>query len=386
MFPFGVVRGFASSIQRTHQHQFTWFAFMEPRTSADTDCPDEASVELGNKIFLGGGTLELLSREVAPGRLFQVDAVHGSSSSTSSFAAGAAPAAPGGAAAAASPRGRPPGIQDAPLRVEFPDSSPALVRSYSIADPSNEAFTVTHEMDFDDYMSTIIGTLQLIISSSVVALGIYLLFTYPEMIREAPLFFYFVVFSLSAEVALLLLICLLMLMLRLLCGQARAAYSSAVCGIFHRTMEGVIYFLCVGFGASLLLLLATGDPQDSTVRYLGRRQEFVWAFIMLEMVLCLLYCLQTIPTLYGICKFASHKIYMKLTGRDELQFQRGDVPIAYARLSDYYYSLQHMQNPLNYSHNINYNNLSNNNTEGQSVAIQMREEGGEKNEALLSKS
>lgn len=362
---------------------------MEYHTSTDTDCPDEASVGLGNKMLLGGGAFELLSREVAPGRLFQIDAVHGSSSSSGSgFAAGAAPAARGApaAAAAASPSGRPAGIQDAPLRVEFPGSSPALVRSYSIADPTNEAFTVTHEMDFDDYMSTILGTLQLIISSSVVALGIYLLFTYPEMKREAPLLFYFVVFSLSAELALLLLICLLMLTLRLLCGHARAAYSSAVCGIFHRTMEGVIYFLCVGFGASLLLLLATGDPQDSTVRYLGRRQEFVWAFIMLEMVLCLLYCLQTIPTLYGICKFASHKIYLKLTGRDELQFQRGDVPIAYARLSDYYYSLQHMQNPVTFSHNSHYNDSSDNHTEGQSVAIQMREEEGKTSQALLSKS
>ncbi|KAL8449511.1 hypothetical protein Emed_003162 [Eimeria media] len=110
-------------------------------------------------------------------------------------------------------------------------------------------------------------------------------------------------------------------------------------------MEGVIYFVCAGFGVSLLILLATGDADDPRVRYLRKRQEYVWAFVGLEVCLCLLYCLQTIPTLYGICKFASHKLYLKLTGRDELEFQRGDVPIAYARLSEYDYSLQRMHNP-----------------------------------------
>ncbi|KAL8437558.1 hypothetical protein Efla_000421 [Eimeria flavescens] len=174
----------------------------------------------------------------------------------------------------------------------FSSSRPGLVRSYSTSDPSNEAFTVTHELDFDDWMSTMIGTAQLILSSSVVALAIYLLFTSPEM-----------------------------------------------------TMEGIIYFLCAGFGVFLLLLLATGDSKDPRVRYLGKRQEYVWAFLGLEVCLCLLYCLQTIPTLYGICKFASHKLYLKLTGRDELEFQRGDVPIAYARLSEYDQSLQRMHNP-----------------------------------------
>ncbi|OEH80644.1 uncharacterized protein LOC34620163 [Cyclospora cayetanensis] len=224
-------------------------------------------------------------------------------------------------------------------------SAPGFVRSYSIADPSNEAFTVSHELDFDDWMTTIIGTLQLVVSSAVIFLGIYLLVTCPEMAEEAPLLFYFVAFSLSAELALLMLICLLMMALRLLCGPARSAYSSAICGIFHRTMEGMIYFLCVGFGGTLLVLLATGDPTDPRVRYLGKRQEFVWAFVTMEVALCLLYCLQTIPTLYGVCKFASHKIFLKVTGRDELEFQRGDVPVAYARLSDYDYSLQHMNNP-----------------------------------------
>lgn len=237
------------------------------------------------------------------------------------------------------------GTKQPPLRTMFPTSAPALVRSYSTADPTNEAFTVTHELDFDDWMSTMIGTTQLVLSSSVVALGIYLLFTCPEMSEEGPLLFYFVVFSLSAELALLVLICSLILALRLFCGQARAEYSSAVCGIFHRTMEGAIYFLCVGFGASLLLLLATGDADDPRVRYMRKRREFVWAFVGLEVALCLLYCLQTIPTLYGICKFASHKLYLKFSGRDELEFQRGDVPIAYAPLSEYDYSLQHMHNP-----------------------------------------
>ncbi|KAL8272118.1 hypothetical protein Esti_003961 [Eimeria stiedai] len=139
---------------------------------------------------------------------------------------------------------------------------PSLVRSYSAADPTNDAFTVTHELDFDDWMSTMIGTSQLVLSSSVVALAIYLLFTCPEMPEEGPLLFYFAVFSLSAEFALLLLICFFMMFLRVFCGQARAEYSSALCGIFHRTMEG-----------------------------------------------------------------------------------RGDVPIAYARLSEYDYSLQRMHNP-----------------------------------------
>ena len=233
-----------------------------------------------------------------------------------------------------------------PIRPMFVSSpSPGLVRSYSAADPSNDAFTASHELDFDDWMTTVIGTLQLIVSSSVVALGVYLLFTCPEMSEEAPLLFYFVAFSLSAEVALLLLICMLMLAVRVICGAARAEYTSAICGIFHRTMEGAIYFFCVGFGGTLLVLLATGDPEDPRVRYLGRRQMFVWAFVGMEVALCLLYCLQTIPTLYGICKFASHKIYLKLTGRDELEFQRGDVPVTYARLADYDYSLQHMHNP-----------------------------------------
>ncbi|CDJ48728.1 hypothetical protein, conserved [Eimeria brunetti] len=233
-----------------------------------------------------------------------------------------------------------------PIRPMFVSSpAPGLVRSYSTADPSNDAFTVSHELDFDDWMTTVIGTLQLVVSSSVVALGIYLLFAYPEMPEEAPLLFYFVAFSLSAEVALLLLICMLMLAVRVVCGAARAEYTSAICGIFHRTMEGAIYFFCVGCGSLLLVLLATGDPSDPRIRYLGKRQTFVWAFVSLEVALCLLYCLQTIPTLYGICKFTSHKIYLKLTGRDELEFQRGDVPVAYARLADYDYALQHMHNP-----------------------------------------
>ncbi|CDJ35114.1 uncharacterized protein EMH_0071130 [Eimeria mitis] len=233
-----------------------------------------------------------------------------------------------------------------PIRPMFVSApAPGLVRSYSTADPSNDAFTVSHELDFDDWMTTVIGSLQLIVSSAVVALGIYLLFTCPEMSQEAPLLFYFVAFSLSAELALLMLICLLMMAVRVVCGAARAEYTSAICGIFHRTMEGAIYFFCVGFGGTLLVLLATGDPADPRVRYLGKRQMFVWAFVSMEVALCLLYCLQTIPTLYGICKFVSHKIYLKLTGRDELEFQRGDVPIAYARLADYDYSLQHMHNP-----------------------------------------
>lgn len=223
---------------------------------------------------------------------------------------------------------------------------PSLVRSYSTSDPSNDAFTVSHELDFDDWMSTVIGSSQLLVSSAVLGLGVYLLLTCPDMAVEAPLLFYFVVFSLSAELALLLVLCCCMLLLRLCCGPTRAEYSSAMCGLLHRTMEGAIYFLCVGFGASLLLLLATGDSRDPRVKYLRQRQEFVWAFVGLEVALCLLYCLQTIPTLFGICKFISHKIYLKLTGREELEFQRGDVPVAYARLADYDLSLQQMHNPL----------------------------------------
>lgn len=233
-----------------------------------------------------------------------------------------------------------------------PAAATPLIRSYSTTDFSNDAFTGTRELEYEEWLYRVLSGLQLLVALGVLFLGLYILVSNPALAQRLPLLHTFIVFSLVSELLLLSVLLLLLLLLRLLLGQARAEYSAAVCGLCHRTAEGFIHFFSMGFGFYVLLhleqmqRLSSGEEGNADSQPLFEQLRLVALFVALQLLLCCIYSLQTVPTLFGICKFLCVKISDKISGVGELQFLRPDAPLAYARLDQYEFSLSQMRPPV----------------------------------------
>lgn len=230
-------------------------------------------------------------------------------------------------------------------RAHHRDEAP--LRSYSLMDIENDAFTGVHEDDVENAMSHCLRNLQSVFSILLLCLGASLLLYWPEMRRTSPLLFYYILFSMLAELALAVCLACFMCLMTCLVGEGGAAYGSVMCGLLHRVAEGATHYTLTGVGAYTLYNFH--DLEDSLFESEERIQEkFNWLLVYVgcEVIISLLYSLQTLGTLFGIFKFILIKIYAKLTGRGEVQFQQGDGPIIYASLEQYRRALPQMRNPV----------------------------------------
>ncbi|PHJ25870.1 transmembrane protein [Cystoisospora suis] len=230
-------------------------------------------------------------------------------------------------------------------RAHHRDEAP--LRSYSLMDIENDAFTGVHEDDVENAMSHCLRNLQSVFSILLLCLGASLLLYWHEMRRTSPLLFYYILFSMLAELALAVCLACFMCLMTCLVGEGGAAYGSVMCGLLHRVAEGATHYTLTGVGAYTLYNFH--DLEDSLFESEERIQEkFNWLLVYVgcEVIISLLYSLQTLGTLFGIFKFILIKIYAKLTGRGEVQFQQGDGPIIYASLEQYRRALPQMRNPV----------------------------------------
>ncbi|CBZ52209.1 conserved hypothetical protein [Neospora caninum Liverpool] len=223
----------------------------------------------------------------------------------------------------------------------------APLRSYSLMDIENDAFTGIHEDDVENAMGHCLRNLQSVFSLLLLCLGTSLLLHWPEMRNTSPLLFYYILGSMLAEVVLVLCLGCFMCLMTCLVGEDGAAYGSVMCGLLHRVAEGATHYTLTGVGAYALYNFS--DLESLLFQSEEHiREKFNWLLVYVgcEVVISLLYSLQTLGTLFGILKFVLVKIYAKLTGRGEVQFQQGDGPIIYASIDQYRRALPTMRNPV----------------------------------------
>ncbi|PFH35973.1 hypothetical protein BESB_056240 [Besnoitia besnoiti] len=232
-----------------------------------------------------------------------------------------------------------------PQRVHHRIEEP--LRSYSLLDIQNDAFTGIHEDDLESATGHCLRNLQSLFSFLLLCLGTSLLLHWPEMRSTSPILFYYILGSLVAELVLVLCLGCFMCLMTCLVGEDGAAYGSVMCGLLHRVAEGATHYTLTGVGAYALYNF--NELQDMLFQSEEHIQEkFNWLLVYVgcEVMISLLYSLQTLGTLFGIFKFILVKIYAKLTGRGEVQFQQGDAPVIYASLDQYRRALPTMRNPV----------------------------------------
>ncbi|KEP63460.1 UNVERIFIED_CONTAM: hypothetical protein HHA_205690 [Hammondia hammondi] len=223
----------------------------------------------------------------------------------------------------------------------------APLRSYSLMDIENDAFTGIHEDDVENAMGHCLRNLQFVFSFLLLCLGTSLLLHWPDMRNTSPLLFYYILGCMLAEVVLVFCLACFMCLMTCLVGEGGAAYGSVMCGLLHRVAEGATHYTLTGVGAYTLYNF---NELESTLfqseEHIQEKFNWLLVYVGCEVVISLLYSLQTLGTLFGIFKFVLVKIYAKITGRGEVQFQQGDAPIIYASLDQYRRALPTMRNPV----------------------------------------
>jgi len=210
--------------------------------------------------------------------------------------------------------------------------------------------------------------LQLSASMVSFVIGIVCLLTVKSLRTDKPLVFWYILLTLTAEASLLLLTGCFIVLLRVCCGPCRAAHANALCGVSLRACQGLVYLISASAGLFILWTnVGFGPPA-----VFGRRHQatptngsetattattasattpattpiIVIAYVSCEIVVSLLYTLQSLPVIYNLCGYAAHKIHATLSGQPIVVFHQSDRPLQYIQGQQYADALREMGNPV----------------------------------------